>query len=432
VELAIQRAGIRKLVLAGSIFFSAVVILESGKVWVADRRTGSLDPDEVARGAALLPQNGEAWDRLGHLVQWDLAHPNVSAAIQDYRQALQRDPLSAAFWMDLAGGYEQIGDTAEAREAFEHAKRVYPDSAEVAWNYGSFLLRQRDNPNAYAEINRAVSIDPSLLPLAISRSWRSGIGVDQLLDKALPQNSNAYLQALDFFSSAREPDAGLAVWKRLTVLKQRIAIQRTFSFFDELVGEDRSEDVQRIWPQALAAAGLPFESPTNNSLVWNGDLARDFSNGGLDWRWDPIPDVAIDFDSAPPGTPGRSVRLDFQGGTNLELHAPAQYVPVLPNESYQFETQMRTEGITTESGLHFSIIDPNHPGRLNAQTIDLTGSHSWARMETTFKTGADTHFVLVRLLRNPSRLFENRLAGTVWFADVRLTPTKKGAPTPAP
>lgn len=418
--------------LAGSIFFSAVVIFESGKVWVADRRISSLDGDEIARGAALLPQNGDAWDRLGHFAQWDFAHPNVSAAIQDYRQAVQRDPLSADFWMDLAGGYEPIGETAQAREAFEHAKRVYPDSAEVAWNYGGFLLRQRDRPGAYAEIHRAVSIDPSLLPLAISRCWQSGIDVEQLLDKVLPPDTDAYLQAIDFFSSSRQPDAGLSVWKRMIALPKPIAISRTFPFFDELISEDRSGDVERTWPQALVAARLPFEPTTNNSLIWNGDFARDPVNGGLDWRWDASPDVTIDFDSPPPGTTGRSVRLDFQGRTNLELNAPAQYVPLQPNETYQFWAEMRSEGITTESGVHFSIIDPNHPGQLNVQTTDLTGSHPWTRVETTFNTNADTHFLLVRLLRSPSRLFENRLAGTVWIADVGLNPAQKDAPKPTP
>ncbi|MGA6954271.1 MAG: hypothetical protein WBY73_04125 [Candidatus Acidiferrales bacterium] len=37
-------------------------------------------------------------------------------------------------------------------------------------------------------------------------------------------------------------------------------------------------------------------------------------------------------------------------------------------------------------------------------------------------TGPETRFVVVRLYRAASRLFENKLSGTVWLADVTLVP----------
>jgi hypothetical protein len=38
-------------------------------------------------------------------------------------------------------------------------------------------------------------------------------------------------------------------------------------------------------------------------------------------------------------------------------------------------------------------------------------------------TGAATHFFVVQLIREPSNLFDNKLGGTVWIADVSLIPT---------
>jgi hypothetical protein len=81
---------------------------------------------------------------------------------------------------------------------------------------------------------------------------------------------------------------------------------------------------------------------------------------------------------------------------------------------------MRTEGITTESGLRFQITDPNHSGALNVQTENFVGSRPWTSVDTDFTTGPATYFLLVRLFRDPSRLFENKLEGTVWIADVSL------------
>jgi hypothetical protein len=179
-----------------------------------------------------------------------------------------------------------------------------------------------------------------------------------------------------------------------------------------------------VWVEALTAAGLPHDEPLNHSLVWNGEFSRDFDNGGLGWRWNTPWDVAIDFDSAPPSHGVRSVRLDFGGGRNLELSQPEQYVPVEPDRVYHFHAYMRTEEITTESGMRFSIVDPNHDAAVNVLSDNLTGTHPWTAAEMDVTAGPNTHFLLVRLLRVGSRLFDNKLRGRVWIADVSLVPAE--------
>ena len=181
---------------------------------------------------------------------------------------------------------------------------------------------------------------------------------------------------------------------------------------------------KQVWVEALTAAGLPHDEPLNHSLVWDSEFSRDFDNGGLGWRWNSPWDVAIDFDSAPPSRGGRSVRLDFGGGRNLELSQPAQYVPVEPARVYHFHAYMRTEEITTESGMRFSIVDPNHDAAVNVLSDNLTGTHPWTAAEMDVTAGPNTHFLLVRLLRVGSRLFDNKLRGRVWIADVSLVPAE--------
>jgi tetratricopeptide (TPR) repeat protein len=325
--------------------------------------------------------------------------------------------------MNLAGAYEATGDISHARDAFEHAQAVYPLSAQVDWNYGNFLLREQQWAEGYAQTRLAVRADPSLLPLAISRTWRSNHDVDTLLNQVLPADANAYLRTLDFFASIHEAEAGLAVWQRLMSLAKPIALPQSFSFLDELIREDRSADANRVWREALRAAGLPHEDPGNGSLIWDGNFTGDFPNGGLGWRWDSPPGASIDFDSAPPMQGGRSVRLDFGGGVNLELDHPLEYVPVEPNRTYHFRAYLRTAAIPTESGMRFAIADPNHAEMALLETENLTGDHSWTAAEADVATGAQTHFLVVRLYRSRSRLFDNRLSGTAWIADVSLVPT---------
>lgn len=422
MEIPLGSTARRSALVLVALATATILISQASVLWLASHRLDSQEVELMERGAALVPGDGSAWDRVGRLRQWDFVHPDLSAAIVDFQKAVHDDPLSAHYWMDLAGAYEAVSDDARARDAYAQAKAVYPASGEVAFHYGNFLLRQQQYAAAFEELREAVRADPTLLPLAISRTWRSTEDVSQLLDQMLPANADAYLQAIDFFASSGRAEPALAVWQRLVALKQPFALPRAFPFLEELIHEDRADDARHVWREALAAAGLPHDDPANHSLIWNGDFAREFANGGLDWRWSDILGAAFSFDSAPAGTGSRAVRLDFSGGSNLALSEPSQYVPVEPDRGYHFHALMRTEGITTESGMRLSISDPNHGNAINAFTENFTGSRAWTPVDADLTTGPQTHFLFVRLTRDPSRLFDNKLSGTIWIADVSLLP----------
>ncbi len=431
VQPSLQGVPARPAILVLALAAGALLSYQATRLWLAYHRIHSARLEIIERGVALEPGDADAWDLLGRYRQLDFANADPQQELADYQRAVQEDPLNASFWMNLAGAYEENGDLSAAQNAFERARSVYPLSAEVAWNYGNFLLRQGKEDQGYAEIHHAVQSDPRMLTLAISRVWRSSRDVNVLLDEVLPANVDAYIQALNFFSSIRQSDPALVVWRRLISLGKVVALPRTFPFLDELILDDRAADARQVWVEALTAAGLPHEEPLNHSLVWNGGFAGDFSNGGLGWRWNSPIGVAVDFDTAPPASGARAVRLDFGGGLNLEITEPMQYVPVQPAHTYHFRALMRTEEITTESGMRFSLVDPNHNDAVNALTDNFTGSHNWTALDMDVTTGRETHFLLVRLLRTGSRLFENKLSGTVWIADVSLVPAdSQGNPSP--
>ncbi len=408
------------MALAVSVVIAAILVFQASELWLASHRLDSEKVTLMERGAALVPGDGSAWDRLGRLRQWDFVDSDLPGAIQDYQKAVRDDPRSAHFWMDLASAYEASGDVARARDAYLRAESVYPASAEVAFHYGNFLLREQQYPEAYREFQRAVRTDPTLLPIAISRTWRSSEDVDELLNNVLPANADAYLQTLDFFVSIHQAQPALAVWPRLLGLGKPFPLPRVFPFFGELIREDRGDEARRVWREALAAAGLPHDEPPNQNLIWDGDFAQEFADGGLGWRWTPLLGVSTEVDSDPAPNGSRAIRLDFNGGSNPGLDEPSEFVPVEPNRAYHFHGYMRTQGITTESGMRFSLTDPNHNGTLNVLTDNFTGSHPWTSVDADLSAGPTTHFLLVRLFREPSRFFENKLEGTVWIADISL------------
>jgi hypothetical protein len=58
-------------------------------------------------------------------------------------------------------------------------------------------------------------------------------------------------------------------------------------------------------------------------------------------------------------------------------------------------------------------------------TENFTGSHKWTATDMDVTTGPETHFLVVRLYRGGSRLFENKLSGTVWIANLTLVPADR-------
>ena len=420
----------KRVVLVVLLLATVAIITQASEMWFANYLADSGKPSRIERAAALFPGDADFWDRLGRYYFLNFADPNIPLAIASYQKAVSVDPLSEHYWMDLANAYESVGNTAGAQEAFEHARAVYPTSAEVAWNYGNFLLRE-NNPAGYGEVQRAIRGDPSLLPLALSRMWRSSGDVDQLLKEVIPGNTQSYLAALDFFASIQDAAPGMVVWQKLMKQREPFSLRRTFPFLEELIREDDSPDASRVWSGAVDATNNRSLRPVGANLVSDGDFQGGFANGGLGWRWDSTPSTAIDFDSGPPGVTGRSVRLEFGGGANVRLQHPSQFIAIEPNKTYRFRAQIRTEDISTDSGVRFNLADPHHPDVPAVTTANLIGSHPWESVEADFVAGPQTHFVLFGLRRDPSQFFENRLSGTAWIANISLVeaPSSAGHPT---
>ncbi|HWG58337.1 MAG TPA: tetratricopeptide repeat protein [Candidatus Acidoferrales bacterium] len=424
MKLPEARTRLRKALPGICLFVCAVLSYGAARNWVAADRLYSHQLATIESGAALEPGNANAWDRLGRLRQEEFGDTDPRHAIADFEHALRDNPRCSYCLTDLAGAYEAAGNDRLAESEFERAEAAYPASAEVVWQHGNFLLRQQRFAQAFTKIRRAIRGNRSILPLAISRSWRATGDVKQILDNIVPRDADGCLAALDFFTSESQMDAGMAVWKRLTGLHEGFPIARTFAFLDELIREDRSDDARTVWEEALEATGSGSATSrgTAGSLIQDGRFTENLANGGLGWRWNEPAGAAASFDAAPDSKPGRSLRVDFSGGLNLDLSQPSQVVPVEPSQAYVFSAMIRTDEISTESGMRFSITDPNHPREPRATTDNMTGSHPWTRVRANVTTGADTHFLEVQLFRPPSRLFESKLGGTVWISDVSLAP----------
>lgn len=409
----------------------AVVIAVAVAAWLcyagvkhglASHYAASSDPDNWSRAAQIEPANGENWYRLGRYRQLDFEHADIPLAISYYRRAVQLNPRSPYYKLDLAGALEMSGNLGEADQYFRAAQADYPISAEVSWRYGNFLLRHDRLPEAYAEIHRAVEVDPKLTSLAVSRAWHSDPDAHVLIDQVLPNTADGDWGALTYLTDAQEATAALTVWNHLVARKPAIDWKKTFSFIDMLVAQERYDEAGSVWHQSTDLAGISSSGSNGGSLVFDGGFEKDISGGGFGWRQEDVPGADFDFDTTEKHSGARSARIAFDGTQNIGYQHLYQLVLVTPGTHYRFRGNLRTDQISTECGMRFEILDPKDTRNLNILTPNETGTQPWTLEETDFTPGPKTHLIRIQLTRLPSQRLDNRLSGTVWVDDVDIVP----------
>ncbi len=396
-----------------------------GKHALASHYVASSLPQNWERASRIEPDNAEIWYRLARYRQLDFDNADVPLAISYYQRAIQLNPSSPYYKLDLASAYEMAGNTSEADSTFRAAKAAYPISGEVSWKYGNFLLRQNRLPEAYTEIRRAVTTDPSLIPLAVSRVWHSEPDIHVLLDQVLPDTVQAYADALAYLADTKDSAAALEAWRRLIAKDLHPDLKLSFKLTDLLVAQEKFEDAGAVWRQVVANDGGAPAYP-GNSLVYDGGFERDLSGGGFGWRQSDVEGADFDFDTDVKHSGSRSARLTFDGSKNLEYKNLSQFVLVSPGTRYRFQGFLRTDQISTDSGMRFEILDPENEKNLDVMTPNETGTEPWTLEQLDFMTGPQTHMILIRIHRTPGERLDNKLHGTVWIDDVSLAPMASG------
>jgi tetratricopeptide (TPR) repeat protein len=413
-----------RLILAIPVTFISIGLsILAGKVWIAHHWSESSNPADWLRAAKLEPGDAAYWQRLSLYAALDTTPGNPNHGIGDLKRAALIDPDSAELWADLADAYEQDGKPSKAQEAFEKAQADYPVSGEIAWRYGSFLLRQGNLAEGFTQIRRALAVDPSLSTSALAECWEASGDVDSVVAKALPRASSYYFTALSYFLSQKRDDAALIVWKSLLKLNQPIRMSETIPLVNQLISDHHVSQAQTAWQEALQVAHWPQAENDNGSLVFNGGFEHEVANGGFGWREEPVSGVTYGFDDLVAHSGKQSLRVTFDGSANFDFAQLLQFVPVKPNEHYRFTAYLHTEGITTDSGVRFLIYDPSDPSQPQTLTPNTVGTNPWNQAQSDFSTGPQADLLVIALRRIPSWKFDNKLAGTVWLDDVSLVPT---------
>ena len=421
----------RGLVFAASCAFALALSYFSIRNAYAAYAAGLQTVAGYERATRLEPADPRNWYLLGRFWQYDLEDADASRAIRAYRSALELNPGSSDIWLDLATVYESEGDLAAARSAFRQAKKVYPLSAEVSWRYGNILLRQGELESASTEMHLAVQADPKRAAEAFSRSLRAGSNFENTLDRILPPITEAYVDVISDQAADRHTGNALKVWDRLASLHPRINLRDSFSLVDALMAEKRIAEAGRVWDQAVLFAGLADLQGPSGSVLWDGGFESGVSGGGFSWSFPEISrSVQVGTNVEEKHSGNRSLRLAFDGKSNVNFSGVCHFVPVRPSSRYHFSGWVRTKMLTTDQGIRFQL---HSLGTQDASTVsspDVHGTQPWTPIDLPWSSGKNVQEMQVCVVRTPSEEADSRIQGIAWVDDVALVPDPAEHPKP--
>lgn len=379
-------------------------------------------PQGIRKAIAWDPGNPQYYAALARVLERSFDEAgDLNEVIRLYEKATQLSPHKASYWAELGGAYELVGRTDDAQRAYERARELFPNSPEINWQLANFYLRAGKTEQALTPLQKVLLGDPQLRVPAFDLAWRAGTDPKLILDKMIPPNADIYFQYINYLIQKQHLDEAGEAWARLLALGLRFEPPAAFPYLDALIQTKRVKELTVAW------AALSERNPTqirkrtyDTTLIRNGDFEAEILNGGLDWRVAPVEGVVVAVDSLTFFDGTHSLRISFDGKQNVDYGHMFQYIPVKPNSLYRFIGYTRAQGITTDSGPRLQIYDAYDPAKLFLSTENLVGSSSWGPQQLEFHTGPDTHLLLLRVARPPSRKFDNQIAGTVWIDRVSL------------
>jgi tetratricopeptide (TPR) repeat protein len=383
------------------------------------------------RAAALEPGNARNWFLLGRSFLYDFEQPDPRRAVQSLSKAVALDPYSAEALLDLAAAYDGQGDTADARQAFLAAQRVYPLSADAAWSYGNFLLRQGQQDAAFGEIRKAVELEPKRAAEAFSRALRAQPDANVVLDKAMPQSAAAYLPILHLLSDVGDLDNAQIVWSRLIASRHTEPISEMAFYINALIHQWRVADATRAWNQAVSIMQNPPPPDPAGSLLWDGGFESGYAGGGFSWHFSPATsDVQISFDQSEKHSGERSLRILFNGHRNISFEDACHDIAPEPGKKYLLSAWVKTQSLTSSEGVRLQIFVSSATGADRVTTEEVHGTQAWNQIQLAWVAPPGAGFGSVCVKRNMSDMPGSDIQGAAWLDDISMVPVNEDSPKP--
>jgi hypothetical protein len=413
----------RGVVVLGAALVAVWLCFFGVRAGIAGREAEGDNEKQLEWAVRLESRNPEYWYRLGHYQQFNLEEPDLLASIRSLEKAVQLDPGYTEAWLDLGTAYELDGDTADARNAFEHAKKAYPASGDVAWRFGNFLLRQGDLPGAFAELKVTLKADPRRAGAVFSRVYRADPNINAILNDLLPPVPEAYINAIAEAVDSHQLAVAETMWMRLLTLKPKLEIWEFNKLVSALLNNGDYGAARRVWDQGTGTMNLPTLLQPQGSVLWDPSFESGIMNEPFAWNFKPLEEgVHTEYDTQEKLSGKQSLRLTFDGKHNPSTEVACALGVVTPGTKYLFSGWVKARELAGDEGVRFHL---RAVGNINVpvtSTKDIRGTATWTLVDAQWTAAPGVHRIEVCISREPSTNADIHISGDAWVDDVTLVP----------
>ena len=408
----------RILLLIGGVGYLGVLSVHSVGAWLLDHPTA----ENLQRGIRWNSSNPSLWAAYARFQLDPFEDSTAPPAAEAYLKAATLNPFDPATWDGLVSAYLQMGEPAKAEATLRAALVAIPRSPYFAWRFANFLVQQGRAEEALPYLRTAAAYQRSFRAPVFDISWKLLADPERILRDVVPSETAVQADYLMFLLRTRRFAEAYPVWSRIRADRYASFISLGNTYAERLAGAGMGQEAARVWDEILKDTDKSNLKPPG-TLLTNGDFEYDLIGAGLGWRLSRDSGYLVSLDEFESQQGTRSLRVTFDGSANPDFAGVRQWVPVTPNRRYRFAGYLKTENISSDSGLRFSVSSAASPPeeRFTYLTENRVGTMPWVQEQVDFKTGPNTQVILITLRRIPSRKLNNLLQGKVWMDHLSLT-----------
>jgi hypothetical protein len=335
-------------------------------------------------------------------------------SLEELRPYLQRSPARADLWVNVAAAAHRAGQSQAARVGFERAVQLAPFARPPLLEAASFFFDTGASGHALTLLRRSLEVSPANDPAVFALARAHGIAPATVLERIVTSTAEArsYMRWL----MQPSPSDGTAQAWTVIVKRGHADAALAAEYAELLVERQQPQAAWAAWDLYARIAGL--RQPADNQ-VSNGDFELNPAPTRFDWRISKSAGIVIRFDGDVKYSGGRSLRIAFNDAASPTEIGVRQML-YLEGRRYRFTAHVRTEGISIDEGIAFTIAREGSPA-LETTTRALRGTNDWTAIEHEFEAPAGGGLVRLSLTRQRSVRLDAPMRGIVWIDEIRLT-----------
>ncbi len=376
-----------------------------------------LSIENLLKAASKVPSNPDPLFRLSLFYQWDIRNIDLKKSVQYLLEAIEKNPLEQEYWLNLARIYRRMGEPQASEKALENALLVFPTAYQGRWVSGNLFLQEGTLEKAIPHFSYILEHYPNQSSLVYEVLGKAINDSDYLLEHIVPKSALSFKQYLAYLYERGDQESAQKAWERKRSYGYQPDRKETLQHIEFLIARKEIREAFQVWKARLQEEELP--SPSGSNLLTNGGFEQEkILGGGFDWKINKVPGVEVSFDSSTAWEGKRSLKMVFNGKENVDFYHVYQYVPLRPDTEYVLTAYMKTQAITTKSGLKVEILGVG--SAFYKASDPLFGDNEWRELTIALRTPAPSQGGLVRIRREKTEKFDRYISGTVWIDHISL------------